>query len=276
MLEITVLKTRHAGKDEARKLFPYIKTSDVFSPENACISEQEAKVLEDNWESNLGLSRTQYRKKSGIANGATHRISEYYTLLYESIFRNKIPLWYAERFSDLEQKRSIDKKISEMLQTAKLADRLMFSGDLENGLRKCYEHLHKLYDLANLRDKKIAENLEGVESFLRRRYTQLSKKDPLQLTLQVGQGHNIERYASVPLTTVSLYDERSIDSLEISEIGKDPSFEEARHFLLARSIHTCVNADLLQLSEQEILQKDSQELRKILEECISKYNSKRI
>jgi hypothetical protein len=49
MLDLTLLKVKHAGEKEARKLLPYVGLCDAFSPESATLTERDAKLAEEEW-----------------------------------------------------------------------------------------------------------------------------------------------------------------------------------------------------------------------------------
>ena len=119
MIEITLLKCKHAGKEEARKLLPYIQNSDVFAPEAGYGTEDSVAEYEEYWESILSsrLSRTRFNKENeiimskrfGLTNDLERRKlkQEYGLVLYDYLFRNRVLLWHVERFSKQEAEKVI-------------------------------------------------------------------------------------------------------------------------------------------------------------------------
>ena len=107
MLNTTILKTHHYGIGEARKLLPYIQSSDVYSPENSSCTEIEASHLERVWETAIssGWTFAKFIKRNGLNFPSSLEPTKAYARLqFEYLFQSKSIIWFVERFSEKESK----------------------------------------------------------------------------------------------------------------------------------------------------------------------------
>ena len=68
-IQITIVKTFHETSEDAKKLRPYVEQCDVYSPESAFSTVQEAIENEDSW--NIGLQMAEAKCTSCSVNRTT-------------------------------------------------------------------------------------------------------------------------------------------------------------------------------------------------------------
>ena len=102
MLQVKILKVKHAEAVEARKLLPYIQRTHVYSPEDAVLEEPVAYQLEDDWEKVLSSVWTEDKFAAATERHFAHSPPNQRKYCVEErlyLFRYKVPLLYLERFS---------------------------------------------------------------------------------------------------------------------------------------------------------------------------------
>lgn len=249
MLEVTVLKTVHMGKNEAEKLAPHVKECDAFSLEMAHMTESEAKNIERSW---AGLLKTNMdlttflrllKNRSDRLEYPNQAFREYYDKVNEYLFTEKKPIFYTERWKTIDA----SKEIAEYQRAHELIGQGMVRlyNNVEDGLKMYYEGEKIRMDGARIRDQNIAQNILRAEQILRETFQIPGRKNPLKLAIQIGAGHQPEKYISAPVKIVDLTTTsekgklmRSISNLLYNET---PIEEVAP--LLREAAKTCVTFD---------------------------------
>ncbi len=133
MLEVTILKVRHAGAREVVQSHHYIDECDIFGTENFYYTKRKAEQDEWVWASLLQLPHRKRQRvlESEFPLSEHPDDSELYNYLEQSyVLVQGKPLWFAERFSEEEAKEGREKRSQEMgcLLTAFAA---LQNGDIE-------------------------------------------------------------------------------------------------------------------------------------------------
>lgn len=207
MLEVTILKTNHAGVEEARKLLPYVQGSDAFGLELEATTKDRAKVFEESWARVLksDISRTGFlRQLDSISNCPIPSFKDYLDKAFDYMFRSRTPLYYAERWNNEDDaSKPIRMRILGFEQYMLGLEMINHGKEIE-GIQKCYDGAKMQVVSAIERDKNIAENLETAEESLREIYPTLRDVDPIRLGIQIGRSHQPERYSKLPFRIIRL------------------------------------------------------------------------
>lgn len=254
MLEVTILKVTHAGREEARKLLPYIKQADVYAPEEAAVTEELAQQYESSWEQVLssGWSRTRFIKATEEKLRLfPPNIKDYILTERDYLYQRKVPIWSVERYQRQEAQRLREMKERQDLLHERALDSLA-RGNNNGFLTQLWDSLRLEKEITQIRDQHIADNLSTAEKRIRQRYTSLLALQPLQLTVHLGALHRPEMYLSIPVVTHDLRGEPQTlhDKLDCS-LQQERPFEELRSLLLA--------CGALELSQQKIYEQNSPE-----------------
>jgi hypothetical protein len=224
-LEVTILKVRHWGADEARKLFPYIDQCDVFCPENAHGLKEETKPM-NRYFYDLRTQNTIEKKKfveECFGNNEERLFSKThheYALLQEKM------IFYLESFSK-KQVDWLEKTYNEIYNNSNRSDSL--------------EETYQLYRLKDkyysYRDRHIAHKLEHLEDTLGKMFPTLKTED-LQVVISIGAIHAPERYMQKPMNVVQLieFSEGELLLLDLIKSASENSFKKFREYFIENHI----------------------------------------
>ena len=207
MLDITILKTAHGGDDcrqaelRARKLIPYVQNCDTFSVESALCTEETAKDFERIW---YGVLAEPKIKRKDFLEGVEYFVKQepnptirhYLRKAYEYAFRNKKPLYCAERWAD-EAKAVLVGSLwvtgSNMLLSG--LSSIAQGNESEIEFARCYQGSKYMHNFIKGRDVNVGKNLARAEAIIRETYPQLEKKDTIHLCIQIGAVHMPEIFS---------------------------------------------------------------------------------
>jgi len=241
MLDITILKTKHSGESEARKILPYVQSSDAFSLEifNPIMTEDKLTFKEEEWAELIGSGTSRSKFSASLDNMFTSfgdpEGPAYLRKVFDYLFRNKTPLYHAERWKEYQQIKEIydfwisgNEIISRGLE-------LLNDGDFELGSRLYFRggELHSRHRV--MRDKNVAQNLPKAEEFLRSAYPKLASKDKIALCVQVGASHKPELYIPQETKVINLVEDREFGFWDIPEVDNmmrnNPDYKSFRLLL---------------------------------------------
>ena len=195
---ITILKTGHHERSEAKLLLPYIREADLYCPEIAVGSEEECTKLENDWDEVLGAgySLTKYRRVSQerMQRG---KMGPFMNLEREYCFRGKLPIRYIQRFPD---KELIEKEYTRFRELQHKSRTLLRREDLEGYLSNQEEIFHILVPLMFIRDLEMARNLDTIEAYA----VEKTGKDNPHVVCAVGSSHEPEVFMQKEAKVVSL------------------------------------------------------------------------
>ena len=235
MLEITVLKTMHEGREEARKLVEHIQACDVYSSEIYGLSDKYATILEGRWLNLLapGITRTKARQAiQQFTSNLDWKSHQTYTQTeLDYAWRNGKPLFFIERFIEGDSEpQAVSALVEQGQRVVNEGAKLMRGelGDTEMGAKHWYEGMRMTLQAQDKRDQRIAQSLSEAEPKLRALTPELEERDPIKLTVNVGGAHRFERYLELPVEVVDLHP------------GKD---ENERNYLV-REIYSLIDQDI--------------------------------
>ncbi len=197
MLELTIVKTAHGrGESEAKRLLDYIKSCDVFSPEDACITEKKAKEIETFWEKMfaLGWSRRRFREVFTDPQRRDAGNAAFIDKQYDYLCRQRTPLWFLERFASEEEASWIEAINEASIDSGYLSLNALLEGRIDLFLIFKNRSILLSDKQCEARDVHIAENIMTAEKYIREQYQRISDKDPLKLVLAIGASHFPEDY----------------------------------------------------------------------------------
>ena len=267
MLEIKMLKVVHDGEDEARKLLPHIQECDVFSQESQALTEEEAVLLEQNWEALLQMSRSRFRHElERTYGGSDSSFAQYNIKRDDYLFQNKKPIIFLERWS---QEDSLRLKESENNWNKKrrIYLKALHEKEIDRFMELCPPSLRDFSQWMIVeRDKHIADNLTRAEEIIHTNYPQLIAKTPKILTFDLGTGHALQRYTSIPIKVIDLDGklsmcDRILHDLMQTEVPKD----YPKRDLLAYGIGELAYEGLLSVDDSTLRNASFDELKKIVE-----------
>lgn len=237
MLELKILKVNHSGKDNAKKLIPYIENCDIFGMESGCATKEHAEEIESHWEYMLQTNKSVARLKIELeevkySDKSIHPDEiEFEKQLDIELYKFRKPIIVLERFSKLES------KFLESLYSPPKTRSLLLEGNID-GFVSAYWNGLKMQGLADKqRDIHIAQNISKAEEKIRRKFEKLSEKNSINLSIMIGKLHNIERYLNCPYEVIDLHNENSI-FLELARKAYEDNipFEEVKKDLLAAGL----------------------------------------
>lgn len=250
-IQITLLKVRHYGESEAKKLAEHISTCDVYGPEAPFSTELDASGIEDCWETLLSsnLSRSALRehfeqpgayKRYSPSNIDAEQMIVYDRKMRDYLYRSKKPLWHLERFSQFD---SI--KARQLFKRAKTMKRdsttLLCNGDLDGFFAHYWKGLEDNSESIRLRDCNMEQNISVAECRIRERYPQLRDKDPLVYVAHMGGQHTPENYTPIRVTVRNLCDIDTDDVAIFARIHKDyksgKTLQEMQGDILAAGVY---------------------------------------
>lgn len=268
MLEVTILKVKHSGHDEARKLLPYLKNCDIYCVEGAALTEKGAEENEKEWEMTLSSKPNRNKFRQNLASCLKTILKgeeyEYAIKEYEYAYLANLPTFHLERHSQEEANRinALDKE-SDILGGQSL--RYLMAKKIDEFLQIHFKDLEMKVEAVKIRDRNMAANLESAEQILRSRYNgRLKDKDTIRLVAGVGSIHAPEKYTSIPINVVLLRgDSTATDKLAI-ELGKDHSFESLTPYILRYGADFLLERGLIKNKREELDKMSTNDLYKLL------------
>lgn len=225
MLEIKILKTTHAGIEEARKLIPHIVGCSIYSLETSLWSEADASMFEREWKRtlvdkkredmmNLARSMTHGYEEGGFYSSLQNHsaAATYMGKSLEYAHRNKRPIYISERFNGTELTQ-IGNILGNGNKHYGNAERLFNEGKLEQGVFELFQYLQAYVNVIKMRDQNIARNLLHAEELIRRENPDLAKLESIKLTIQIGAMHKPELHCNLPTKVIDLTDKEGKDDM---------------------------------------------------------------
>jgi len=186
---------------EAKKLLPYIKACDVYSGETAGLTEESARITEENWKDihRWNLTKTAFYREivPRFGQDRNPEMGAFTRKHAEYLFLEKKPVWCSERLTaqEMQEERENWQKGMHMGAAAK---KLLVEDKLQEFLEAYHAQHQLLADAIKIRDKNIAKNLQTAEQYLRAEHPSLSAREPLRLTLHLGREHFPEEHMTGP------------------------------------------------------------------------------
>lgn len=265
MLKIRRLKVYHMGEQEARKLLPHIKETDVYSPETANDVETALLDWETKWKDILAsdMSRTKFNQIMGYG-PMDPRMMAWAKAQNDYLFVGKVPIWSLERSTPDESK-----KITELKSAAD--DRLrqgllnLFSGNPQQYLQQSYDSLVLQVQYTDARDKVIGKTLQDAESRIRSFWPQIAKREPLRLTMVLGAVHTPEKYTE---HTIEPYDLTGIPESYLTQaffaVKSERHAEEVRSLLLRSGVQELLRGKIIRLEDSRLETLTERELEEVI------------
>jgi hypothetical protein len=236
MLDLTLLKVKHAGEKEARKLLPYVGLCDAFSPESATLTERDAKLAEEEWRRFLkSMSHKRFIRNTTEIQRATNPplIAEYAIRMGDYLFRASKPIMVCDDFIGFinESRRAIELGIS----------------------------------YREFRDVHIAKNISNAEHCLRRDNPELRLEDPIRLTMALGYEHSLEDHITQPFALIRLVDdaEREISAKLMAQAKANDQMQDRD--ILAYTLALSASSGKISIGEEAIRHATLDELKEILD-----------
>lgn len=214
MLELTILKVKHAGIEEAEKVFPYLEKCDVSGRE---CKDPETKAIEKEkaWEEIINGSFPQHVIESALQTvySKDSLQSTYNLTIDRFLLKRRIPIWHVERHSAQES--------IELAVIQEKAEKIFASGVteiLEGRLEEGFKLLQKYVNIQDSginyqrRDKNMAKYLQRAERDIRRRYSRLKSKGRIRFVVLMGAAHKPERYLNQTPNVIELTDDLGIEN----------------------------------------------------------------
>jgi hypothetical protein len=198
MLKVTLLKVRHDGEQDAKKLLDHIKRCDVYAPERLAGRVEQAVPTERMWMEDLKLSRSAFLRKLESLKDGRKSDNEFETKQLDYMFRQAKPMVILEKFSG-EESEYLLRTFEESDQRWRTAHVLMFAGSLDQSMETAAKAAAKGTIVVRTRDKHIAENVDHVEGHIRQLAPHLADKAAINLTICLGAKHSPEQYSSIPM-----------------------------------------------------------------------------
>ncbi|MBI4151371.1 hypothetical protein HY496_00230 [Candidatus Woesearchaeota archaeon] len=235
MMTVKIVKVKHSGKSEAKKLRSYIHEADVFSHENAAMTAEKAARNESEWEGILssGISRRRFQEFLRlVVQQEPKETGEYLFTMYDLMFQSRVATWYLERFSSSQAEEIMKNELqADTIYTD--AVEYFRQGDNDNYLRFFKQSLELNAYTIELRDREIAGNLEIAEEAIREQIPRLRTKDTIHLAAMVGGFHHPERYSKKQVDVVTVMEPPQDIGDRINQaILKGESFESMKPLLL--------------------------------------------
>ncbi|MGD0728635.1 MAG: hypothetical protein ABR981_00995 [Candidatus Micrarchaeaceae archaeon] len=203
MLEVTLLKVKHSGENEAKKLLPYIIRCDVYSTEDAGFCANDLKNVQEWWKNTLKMSRSAANVSFNERSTGIREIDEFGNKRYDYLHRNQKPLLAIERWNKKESDE-IKSKVDTYVNTSNESFKFLLIDDLKSYFESYTFYLKQLQESVEARDKHIAQNLSKAEEWIRHENPELSKKQTLNLTIELGSGHLPENFTHIPINVINL------------------------------------------------------------------------
>lgn len=193
-----ILKITHQTAQDARSIEHHIRTADIVSPENACLSEQQARADEKFHLKVLRLpqaakSRQIQRIHSEQAAIIEDSFAEYNDELTRLLFTYSKPMIYAERWAGASEAQLIQSRASESM-TMDQSINTFFEGHVEEALQNLFAIMCQINEFTNLRDCNIASNIFLMQQRISELYPGLIEKETLEHLIIIGRAHRPEKY----------------------------------------------------------------------------------
>ena len=238
MTTIKILKTYHGGEQTARELGLHIRACSVYAPEESFLTLENARTGEKKWKDFLQSKRSIKQVRRILeAKYGTDEMGIFVVIRAERLYREKKPVIYLERWDPkkVEEFRTANNK-AEGLYVKGLVQ--IFKGDELQGLDTYVTGVRIINDVTDQRDEHIARNLENVDDLVQDVYPSL-KDTPIKLCVEIGGGHNLEKYTDLPIETVDLTDK--VDRIcmigqQIRELVRESTVDTDRLMYLLRQL----------------------------------------
>ena len=240
MITYTILKTCHCREDNARKLWPHIRACSVYAPELGFLTLGNSRKLERGWQ-NMLQSKLSVEQVYGELEptSRTNETEIFQLMVYKELYRQKKPIIFLERWWD-------PKRAEELLTAANNALNLCDEGLIQilkgnelQGLKTYVTGERINIELTDLRDERIARNLENVEDLVQDVYPSLKDK-PLKLCVEIGATHHPEKHTDLPIETVDCLthdaDPIRIGVQQIIELVREPTVDTDRLMPLLKEL----------------------------------------
>lgn len=290
MLKITKLEVVHLGEEEARKLLPFIKNADVYSPESALATEEKDRVGELGWKKILEskMSRTKFSKLRPVIEGNNKYVEKWNNKYVEKgnnkyaekeldyLFVNKIPIWFLERGNSERVKILNDLTVASE-EGAHIAAKDLIQGNITGYVTHFFNSLKLQARYTEIRDRDIALNLESAEANIREFYPQIADREPLKLTFNLGALHKPERYTSLPIEIRSLIGGADPIIIEGTAVLKDisdgKSLEVMRKAILRLGLESLLSGGRVSFDRSLLKELNERELENFIR-SVKKIRSK--
>jgi hypothetical protein len=265
VLEVTLLKVRHGSEQEAKKLLPYIRSCDVYSPEESGLKAQDVKKILEWWKGIRSLPRSRALIAIAKVKSDLSEIDEYSLKQRDYLFRSQKPLVYLERWSE-EEGNTLQNRTNTYIRGPPYAIKALAEGDINEYFRLYLHCLEEMCAVTKARDMHIGQNLSHAEGWIRQENPQLKGKDPLRLTFELGFGHWPEKYSQIPVNVIHLADTNPLNvneelSLKVGNAQK-PSDLSSRD-ILAYGLSELSKIGMLTISQDELKSASFNELERI-------------
>jgi len=263
-LDITILKVAHSGADEAKKLVPYIRQCDVYSPEAAFETKHGAEFAEREWVTAL-TDKNMYGQAMqnlvSLAQSAEMPDGAYALEEQVLLLRERKPKWHVERFSSRMKISPLTEKYRGFFVTAARAFDALRKGDVNAYVQWMYEATKAKVEVVDERDRHISAQLLKCEDGIRKTYPHI-EDDLIKITVRLGALHRPEHYLDRSVQVVSLTgpDMRELTSLAIRD-GASP--QEVRRLILIYGAEILSNDHQITIPE-DVQNMNIQELEQIL------------
>ena len=238
MLEVILLKTSHAGINEAKKLERYIEWCDIYSPESAGGTEKEARSQESAWEKLLKGSKST-ALKALKANEDNYPETNYYNFWRHNLLHKKgKKIIHLEILSDEERSEVLEYR-NKILESKDLD--FLTIGKVDMYLQSHRILLSQRLKFTELRDKNIARNIDEAEEKIRKRFTELTEKPIIKLAVEIGGMHNPEKYITKCAPQV----------IDLTH-DKSGTLEKSRTFYAIRDVREIADIELLRFGLLEL------------------------
>lgn len=265
-LEVTILRVKHGGISEAKKLLPYIKSCDVWAPEYGMCSEEEAQKTESEWVKSLTESRTQvlrHLESLPVYGGAL--LKKYHTKQFDYLYISQKRIWHVERCTPEEEQILI-----QLYTSQHELGTISYKALLDRNFKDFFDfHLQALEHESQgreLRDKIMARNLSSAEARIKETYA-LEDKDPLRLIVPIGGLHRIEKYSPIPVCSIiELRGEpQTAEDALIKAREQGRSSEELKPYILAFGASLLPKERREGLTEQQMMRMSLEELMRVVQ-----------
>ena len=233
MLNVTIVKNRHAGEEDARALEARIKKCDVLAFEQGYGTEDHAKTVELWFEH---VRKRQVGQKELLT--ALNPDDDPYTRqLLRGVMRSGKPVWLVERFTSDERTRLKGERREKGNRYHEEVDKVLveFKRDFRNfdpGIAACRTYLYELARWEQrhkiFRDEHIARNIDRAEDAIRERYPSFHRVKNLKFAVIIGRIHRPEDYVTNPDVRVSVVDDTIVE--EVTHLEDVPPFFLRKHY----------------------------------------------
>jgi hypothetical protein len=267
MLDLTLLKVKHAGEKEARKLLPYVGLCDAFSPESATLTERDAKLAEEDWRRFLkSMSHKRFIRNTTEIQRATNPplIAEYAIRMGDYLFRASKPIIILERWTNAEHG-----KVNGLMREQRAAEysalTALVCDDFIGFINESRRAIELGISYREFRDVHIAKNISNAEHCLRRDNPELRLEDPIRLTMALGYEHSLEDHITQPFALIRLVDdaESEISAKLMAQAKANDQMQDRD--ILAYTLALSASSGKISIGEEAIRHATLDELKEILD-----------